>query len=192
MKKTIQVIAVILVMTIVFGGCGAKEESSNVSIDQFEKNVIQKIEDNGTLKTEEADNGYSFSFTSEDGNLSFTGEAGKNKMIKSVTALGNELDAGFFMEMTAQDIINLVTIDKYYEKLTMRKVMADQFVLYTAYEVALFSPDNSEKDTVLPGMDTVLAIRNGSQTINGWKYTITPHKDSNSVEMKVEFVGGSN
>ena len=187
--------AIAIVMTLaVFTGCGQKEIVSDITLDEFESKVIKKVNASGKLDVTETGEGFSFVFDKygEDqsymtGLETFTGTANKERKLKSVTAVKDNVDVEYFMSMTASEFVSDVMN---YENITARRALGDLFLVDFSNIVSLCSPDAESTDGQLEkGMSVLLNARKAPQTINGWTYSVEGDAAGNTLTMKAEYVG---
>ena len=106
-------IAATVMAAVMVTGCGQKETVSDITIDQFESNVIKEVKSDGKLSVTETNEGFGFVFDKygEDqsymtGIETFKGTANKDRKIKQITAIKDNVDVEYFMSMTATDFIS--------------------------------------------------------------------------------------
>lgn len=186
-------IPMLIIMLFLAAGCGKKEIVSEITIDDFEAKAVKEINDEGKLIVTETEDGYKFVFDQyeEDqswftGTEQFEGRANKDRKIKSVTAVRDNVNTEYFMEMTTVDLVADISD---YEKVPVNRLYGEMFLLDFGKIVGLFSPDAESDDQFASGLTILMNARHAPQTINGWKYTIDAAAEKDSVMITAEYVG---
>ena len=187
------IIPMLIIVLFLTAGCAKKEIVSDITIDDFESKAVKEINDEGKLIVTETEDGYKFVFDQygEDqswftGTERFEGIADKDRRIKSVTAMRDNVNTEYFMEMTTTDLVADISD---YEKVPVNKLYGEMFLLDFGRVVGLFSPDAESDDQFASGLTILMNARHAPQTINGWKYTIEAAAEKDSVMITAEYVG---
>lgn len=164
--KKITAIILALVMVCSLAGCG----KGGITIEDLEKGALQDVDSGAAFTVTESGDGWNFSHSFDvviaDGEIYGTADAGKNITSVSYKLTGGKMD--YFRSMTAQDFVDHMND---INNVAMGKLCYD-FMLFQFAGVAAQLDGDTDAENVFAMADVLLAARRGSQSRNGWTYSI--------------------
>ena len=170
-----------------------KPVTSGITIDEL-ANKINSIpnQENGKLNKEQAEDGtYTFSYRHAivkgvSAYLQVDGVADENEIISYLTIVASgDLYTSELDVLTYDDLLN--NLAHPYD-LSPKHMVVDFFIYESGYIVQLLSGVGTSADEMLSCISTILDSRKTSQTLNGWKYSVSSERDS-KITITAEFVG---